>query len=56
MTSITGAIAKVKDNPVHLLDKQSILGASRRAGHSWGSPRDHVADPGSAFTRVRCAG
>lgn len=42
MTSITGALAQVKDDPNHLLDEETILHACREAGYTW---RRRVLDP-----------
>ena len=42
MTSITGAIAKIKDDPKHLLDQQTIHEACHHAGYTW---RNRTLDP-----------
>lgn len=42
MTSIAGAIAKIKDDPKHLLDQQTIHEACHHAGYTW---RNRTLDP-----------
>ena len=42
MTSITGAVAKVKSNPEQLLGATTVLEACRHVGHTW---RNRVLDP-----------
>jgi hypothetical protein len=42
MTSITGAITKIKDDPKQLLGEQTIAAACQQVGYSW---RKRVLDP-----------
>ena len=42
MTSITGAIAKIKDDPKQLLGEQTIAAACQQIGYGW---RQRVLDP-----------
>jgi hypothetical protein len=42
MTSITSAIAKIKDDPKHLLDQQTLLQSCRDLGYTW---RNRIFDP-----------
>ena len=42
MTSITGAIAKIKDDPKQLLDEQTIRDACRDVSYTW---RKRILDP-----------
>jgi hypothetical protein len=42
MTSITGTIAKIKNNPEPLFSEQTIVNACHDAGYTW---RNRIPDP-----------